>query len=93
MLELELNRALRGITPRSELRARVIAAAAAAAVLRSSEVNAFDKGLSAMDMSGLDCLCCGEYNPDYHKNMITRFTLCDPDDSEHLQGLVFSASR
>lgn len=93
MLELELNRALRSITPREELRGRVIAAASCAAVLRSSDANAFDKKLSAIDISGLDCLCGGEYNPDYHKNMITRFTLCDPDDSEHLQGLVFSASR
>lgn len=89
----ELNNALCGIKPSDELRARVIAAAVSAAEQRSSDAGAFNRRLSALESHRLDLLYEGEYNPDYHKNMITRFTLCDPDDSEHLQGLLLSVSK
>ena len=93
MSQQELNDVLRGIEPPKELRARVIAAAVSAAAQRSSEADALDRRLSILDNHKLDLLYEGKYNPDYHKNMVTRFNLCDPDDSEHLQGLLLSVSR
>lgn len=93
MLLRELNESVRGIKPPEELRGRIIAAACSAAEHQDCRADAFDRKLNAVEARRLDLLYEGEYNPDYHKNMVTRFNLCDPDDAEHLQGLVLSVSK
>ena len=93
MFEQELNNAVRNIVPSGELRSRVLSAAVEAAVQHGDAAAAFDRRLSLLEGTRPDLINEGEYNPDYYKNMITRFTLCDPDDVDHLQGLVFSVSK
>lgn len=93
MSEQQLNDILRNIAPSPELRSRVIAAASEAAAKRSMQAAAFDRRISLLEGVRPDVFNEGEYNPDYHKNMVTRFTLCDPDESEYLQGLLFSVSK
>lgn len=93
MFEKELTDAIRGIRPTDALRARVLEAASNAAAERSLFAAGFERRLSELDGVRLDSVAEGGDNPDYYKNMITRFTLCDPDDAEHLQGLILSVSK
>ena len=93
MSQQELNNAVCGIVPPSDLRARVIAAAAEKAGKLSRDAAAFDRRLTMLDGIRPDLINEGEYNPDYYKNMITRFTLCDPGSTEQIQGISFAVVK
>lgn len=93
MLEQDLNKAVRSITPSAELRSRVLSAAMERACALSEDAAAFDRRLTMLDGVRPDIINEGEYNPDYYKNMVTRFTLCDPGDTDRLQDIVFTVAK
>lgn len=91
MFESDLNEAVRSLRPSDALRAKVIEAALSEAARGSMLSSEMDRRIGLLQGSRPEA--SGEYNPDYYKNMVTRFTLCDPDDAEHLQGLILSVSK